>query len=132
MPSEIGIMDVSLTEAAKSDPVFGKLPETFKCLQWHSVRVAQAPDDAVVLAQSDVCSNQAMRVGERAWSMQYHMELDATTIPEWGRIPAYEDALARAHGEGALQRMADEAEANMADFEVNSQALYRGFISAIS
>lgn len=131
-PSEIGIMDVSLTEAAKSDPVFNALPTTLKCLQWHSVRVAQAPDDAVVLARSDVCSNQAMRVGERAWSMQYHMELDATTIPEWGKIPAYEDALARTLGAGAPQKMADEAEVNMADFEANSQALYRGFMAAIS
>ena len=130
-PSEIGIMDVSLTEAAKSDPVFGALPATLKCLQWHSVKVAQAPEDTVILAQSDVCSNQAMRVGERAWSMQYHMELDATTIPEWGKIPAYETALARTLGDGALQKMADEADVHMADFAKNSKALYRGFMSAI-
>lgn len=132
VPSEIGIMDVELTEAAKADPVFGALPPVVKCLQWHSVRVAQAPGDAVVLATSDVCSNQAMRVGDRAWSMQYHMELDSTTIPEWGKIPAYEQALSRSHGAGALQKMADEAEVNMADFETNSRTLYRGFMSAIT
>lgn len=131
VPGEIGIMDVELTAAAKTDPVFGALPVVKKCLQWHSVRVAQAPDDAVILATSDVCSNQAMRVGERAWSMQYHMELDSTTIPEWGKIPAYEEALAQTHGPGALQKMADEAAVNMADFEANARTLYRGFMAAI-
>ena len=81
-------MDIELTEAGKADPVFGSLPPVQKCLQWHSVRVAQAPEDAVILAKSDVCPNQAMRVGDRAWSMQYHMELDDTTIPEWGQDPS--------------------------------------------
>ncbi|MGI9462742.1 MAG: type 1 glutamine amidotransferase [Aestuariivirgaceae bacterium] len=131
VPSEIGIMDVELTEAGKADPVFGSLPVIQKCLQWHSVRVAQAPDDTTILATSDVCSNQTMRVGERAWSMQYHMELDSTTIPEWGAIPAYEDALARTHGDGALQKMADEAETHMADFAAASRQLYRNFMTAI-
>ena len=132
VPSEIGIMDVNVTDAGASDPVFGALPATMKCLQWHSVRVAQAPDDAVVLATSDVCTNQAMRIGDNAWSMQFHMELDEATIPEWGSIPAYEQALQRTHGEGALKRMEAEAAANMDDFAANSRALYNGFMAAIS
>ena len=131
VPSEIGILDIELTEDGKKDPVFGSLPAVQKCLQWHSVRVAQAPDDAVILAKSEVCSNQAMRVGARAWSMQYHMELDDTTIPEWGKIPAYEASLARTHGPGALQKMADEANVHMPDFAAASRELYHNFMTAI-
>ena len=132
VPSEIGILDVELTEAAKADPVFGSLPQRHKCLQWHSVRVAQAPDDAVVLAGSDVCSNQAMRVGDRAWSMQYHTELDETTIPEWGAVPAYEAALSRTHGAGALARLEADALKHIAEFADVSRRLYRSFMSAIT
>ena len=76
-PPEVGICDVSLTEAGAGDPVFGKLPSPTKALQWHSVKVAEAPEDAVILARSDICSNQAMRVGQSAYSMQYHVELEA-------------------------------------------------------
>ena len=81
-PSEIGILDVALTPEAARDPVFAGLPEEFKVLQWHSVKVAQPPDDAIVLARSDACSCQAMRAGRRAWSMQYHVEIEPDTIAE--------------------------------------------------
>ena len=81
-PPEIGILDVALTPAAASDPLFSGLPKEFKALQWHSVRVAQPPDGAVVLASSDACGGQAMRVGNRAWSMQYHVEIEEKTISE--------------------------------------------------
>ena len=131
VPSEIGIMEIELTDAAKADLVFGSLPEKQMCLQWHSVRVAQAPDDAVILARSDLCSNQAMRIGERAWSMQYHTELDETTIPEWGSIPAYEQALAKTNGPGALARMQADADRHMTTFAANSRQLYNNFMKAI-
>ncbi len=51
-PPEVGILDVSLTEDGKRDPVFGRQPATAKALQWHGVRVAQPPEDAVVLASA--------------------------------------------------------------------------------
>ncbi|MDP9137626.1 MAG: type 1 glutamine amidotransferase, partial [Pseudomonadota bacterium] len=76
-PPEIGICDVNLTAAGKGDAVFGKLPARTKALQWHGVKVAEAPEDAVILAGSAVCANQAMRLGRSAYSMQYHVELEA-------------------------------------------------------
>ncbi len=42
-PVEIGVMDAVLTEEGRTDPLFAGLPVQQKCLQWHSVRVAQAP-----------------------------------------------------------------------------------------
>jgi GMP synthase-like glutamine amidotransferase len=128
-PAEIGILDIDLTAAGKADPVFGKLPARTRALQWHSVRVAQAPDDAVVLASSDICANQAMRIGRNAYSMQYHIELEAETIPNWGRVPAYEAALAEARGPGALAALAKEAEPLMEDFVANAHTLYGGFMA---
>ena len=116
-PPEVGIMEVSLTEEGKRDPVFARQPHTAKALQWHGVRVAQPPEDAVVLASSPACRVQAMRVGDRAWSAQYHVELEDNTITAWGCVPEYAAALEKTHGAGALQRMADEAEAADADLQ---------------
>lgn len=130
-PPEIGILDVTMTDAAKSDPVFGNLPKAFKAVQWHSVRVAQPPEGAVVLATSDICPCQAMRVGDKAWSMQYHVEIEENTISDWGNIPAYAVALERTHGEGALPRMAETAKPHMANFAADAEQLYRNFMRAI-
>ena len=130
-PSEIGILDVALTPEGTRDPVFAGLPREFKVLQWHSVKVAQPPDDAVVLASSGVCGCQAMRVGNRAWSMQYHVEIEPDTIAEWGKVPAYAEALERTHGAGALDRMAAAAAPYMQSFEENAQTLYRNFMQQV-
>ena len=127
---EIGILDVGLTEAGKADPVFGSLPHRVKALQWHSVRVAQAPEGAVVLATSDVCPIQAMRVGSNAYSMQYHVELETDTIANWGRVPAYEKALEASRGVGALAALAAEAEPLMDGFIANARTLYVNFMRA--
>lgn len=129
-PPEVGILDVELTEAGKADPVFGALPARVKALQWHSVRVAQAPEDAVILAKSEICPVQAMRIGQRTYSMQYHVELEPDTIPNWGCVPAYEKALEASRGPGALGALAAEAAPLMDDFIANAQTLYRGFMKA--
>jgi GMP synthase-like glutamine amidotransferase len=128
-PPEVGILNVEMTEAGKADPVFGSLPRRAKALQWHSVRVAQAPEHAVVLAKSNVCPIQAMRIGNNAYSMQYHVELEPETIPNWGRVPAYEQALEKARGKGALAALAREAEPLMPDFIANARTLYRNFMA---
>lgn len=130
-PPEIGILDVALTTEAESDPVFGNLPKEFKAVQWHSVRVAQPPEGAVVLAKSDICPCQAMRVGKTAWSMQYHVEIEDNTIVDWGNIPAYAQALERTHGSGALQRMAEAADPHTANFAADAEMLYRNFMRTI-
>jgi GMP synthase-like glutamine amidotransferase len=100
-----------------------------KALQWHSVRVAQPPDDAVILASSSLCPNQAMRIGRHAYSMQYHVELEPETIPNWGCVPAYETALAQVRGPGALAALAREAEPLMDGFLANARTLYEAFMA---
>ena len=107
------------------------MPRVQKCLQWHSVRVAQPPEDAVVLARSGVCSVQAMRVGRHAWSMQYHVEIEPETVDNWGAVPAYRNALESTLGAEALGRLKAEADAEMAGCERNARQLYRNFMRAV-
>ena len=110
---EIGVLEIELTEEGKVDPLFQGTANKQRCLQWHSVRVAQAPEGAVILAKSDVCSVQAMRIGSNAWSMQYHVEIEPDTVDNWGAVPAYAEALRSTLGAGALSTMKADTDANM-------------------
>jgi GMP synthase-like glutamine amidotransferase len=129
-PPEIGIMDIVLTEDGRADPIFSGMPERQRCLQWHSVRVAEPPEGATILARSEVCGCQAMRVGRHAWSMQYHVEIEPETVDNWAAVPAYREALQKTLGAGALEKLKAEADAGMSDFTGNAERLYRNFRAA--
>jgi GMP synthase-like glutamine amidotransferase len=132
VPAEIGICEITLTSDGLADPLFAGLARRQRCLQWHSVRVVQPPANAVVLASSEVCKVQAMRVANHAWSMQYHVELEPDTIPAWGKVPAYHRALTAAKGQGALKRMADIAAPLMSDFNRDARRLYENFMNSLA
>ncbi|MBT4889784.1 MAG: type 1 glutamine amidotransferase [Rhodospirillales bacterium] len=129
---EIGILDVHLNADGRADPIFTDMPTTQKALQWHSVQVSQPPEDTTVLASSDVCRVQAMRVGNNAWSMQYHVEVEPDTVSTWGEIPAYRNALEKTLGADGFSRMQAEAAKNMDGFISNAEQLYRNFKTIVS
>ena len=130
--SEIGVLEVELTDEGKADALFTGTPDTQTCLQWHSVRVAQAPEGATVLAKSDVCAIQAMRVGSNAWSMQYHIEIEPDTVDNWAAIPAYAEALEDTLGKGALLTLKISAEKHMDQCLSCARQVYDNFMRAIA
>lgn len=128
-PPEIGILEVELTSEGRSDPIMKGMDQTQSCLQWHSVEVSQEPENAVILASSNACRNQAMRVGDNAWSMQYHVEIEPDTITNWGAIPAYANALEASLGAGALEILNRDAANHMAEFSAGSRQLFNNFMT---
>lgn len=130
-PPEIGMLEVELTPQGVRDPIFAGMTKRQKCLQWHSVHVAQPPEGAIVLASSNVCRVQAMRIGSHAWSMQYHVEIEPDTVTNWGAVPAYRQALEATLGTDALSRLEAAAAANMKDCNGNAESLYRNFMASI-
>ena len=128
---EIGILGVELTADGRTDPLFAGIAPQIQCLQWHSVEVKIPPDGAHVLARSESCSCQAMRVGDNAWGIQFHVELQESTIPEWGQIPAYSDALDQTLGPDSLERMQAQAEPLFAEFQNVSQILFNNFLDHV-
>lgn len=130
-PSEIGVMEVKLTQVGQRDRLFEGVDERQHCLQWHSVRVAQEPENTTILASSEHCRIQAMRVGDNAWSMQYHVEVEEDTVDNWGKVPAYRDALMNTLGEQGLNNLNAEADKNMASFLSCAESIYRNFMKSI-
>lgn len=128
-PPEIGVLEIELNEDGNADALFAGTGSRQRCLQWHSVCVARAPDGAKVLASSDICEVQAMRIGANAWSMQYHVEVEPDTVDNWGEVPAYRDALLETlgkHGHAAMKMAADK---NMPDFLQCAETIYRNFMT---
>lgn len=77
--AEVGTYALRLTEAAKSDPLFGQLPAHFLAQEGHKDRAMRLPDQVVNLASSDRCPYQAIRIGPGpVYATQFHPELTGT------------------------------------------------------
>src|SRR5690606_33991350 len=75
--SEVGSFPVHLTEEAKSDPIFGHLPQTFYAHMGHMDHVTQLPAGATRLAYSERSENQAYTfAGLPIYATQFHPELE--------------------------------------------------------
>ena len=98
---EIGLLPVKLTEAARKDPLFRGFPEDLLTFQWHG-DTFDIPDGGVRLAASEVCPNQAFRWGDRAYGIQFHLEVSPELARSWGAVPEYRAGLERTLGPGAL------------------------------
>lgn len=122
--SEVGVLPVALTNSGRRHGFFRDAPPEFACLQWHDAEVTRAPVDAQVLAASEHCAIQALACGPRAFSFQFHVEVTATTITDWSVIPAYEQSLFEALGEGATARLQAAATDNMTDFNQLARLIY--------
>ena len=129
---EIGILDVQLTEAGATGVLFDGLPDKFECLQWHSAEVKTLPAGAQVLATSPACPVQAMKWGTRAFSMQFHVELEADTVQNWANIPEYAGALEKAMGKGAVETFDTACAARMDTFNNMAERLYINWLQATS
>lgn len=81
--AEVGAHEVEITEAGRSDPLFGTCPERMPVLMGHQDRVSRLPEGAVELARSETCGNQAFRVeGKPVYCTQFHTELSPERILE--------------------------------------------------
>ena len=82
------------------------------------------PPGATCLATSPDCTVQAMKWGTRAYSMQFHVEIEATTVAEWSGIPEYAASLERSLGAGAVDELRAECAENMVRFNAMAERIY--------
>ncbi len=127
---EIGVMDVQLTEAGATGVIFDGFPEAFPCLQWHSAEVTNVPAGADVLATSPACTVQALKWGPRAYSAQFHIEIEADTVTNWNMIPEYADALVKAMGSDGPAQLERDLDANIEALNSLAERLYINWLQA--
>lgn len=81
---EIGLCAVGFGADAARDPLFGGIAGVeAPAVQWHWLEADVLPEGARVLASSSACRNQAFRLGEAAWGVQFHPEALGDTAADW-------------------------------------------------
>jgi GMP synthase-like glutamine amidotransferase len=112
--AEVGLLPVELTAEGRDHPLFAGLDDPLVSLQWHG-DTFELPAGAIRLASSPVAPNQAFQAGERAYGVQFHLEVTAEMARDWGEVPAYKQSLAETLGEheaaaflAEVERRADE------------------------
>jgi GMP synthase-like glutamine amidotransferase len=84
---ELGWFPVELTPAGGEDVLLGPLAPACEVFQWHDYG-CELPPNAVPLARSERAPQQAYRVGEAVWAIQFHIEVDAASVERWtGAVP---------------------------------------------
>lgn len=124
---EVGVMTVELTSGGETDPLFRGMDSPMTVFQWHGAEISALPAETTVLASSPHCAVQAFRYGERAYGLQYHVEITGDTVDEWAAIPVYAAALEKALGEEALDVLREDVADRLASFGDDCRSLYRNF-----
>jgi GMP synthase (glutamine-hydrolysing) len=71
---EIGWHPIRLSDSAKDDRLMRGLPTTMTPFHWHG-DIFELPSGAVSLASSDKTPCQAFRHGDKAYGLQFHLEV---------------------------------------------------------
>ncbi len=124
---EVGILDVQLTSEGAADPVTGGLPQSFPTLQWHG-DTFDLPAGAVRLLESPAYANQAFRYGERAYGLQFHLEVDAAMGTAWADVPEYAAYADRVLGPGGNARLLAEFATAMPVMQPLARELFTRFL----
>ncbi len=91
---EVGFVPIRPEPAAATDPLLPGYADGDAVFQWH-MDTFELPPGSVPLVRGDDVPNQAYRVGDRAWGVQFHFEIDAAEVDLWlDNYQAHGDLLA--------------------------------------
>jgi GMP synthase (glutamine-hydrolysing) len=123
---EVGFEALHPTAAAAGDPLVSHYADGDMVFQWH-MDTFELPDGATLLASTDGVRNQAYRVNERTWGIQYHFEIDRAEIDMWLDAFARQADLETTWGKNNEQ-VRDEARRYLSDHERKGRETFRRFV----
>lgn len=124
---EVGWAPIRLWEAAHTDPIFAGLPPQLTVLHWHG-ETYELPAGATHLASSSRYHQQAFRIGDSAWGMQFHLEVDVGAVGAF--IEQFPDEAEQAPG--GSDAMREMAAAALTDLEPHRTELLDRFSQVVS
>jgi GMP synthase (glutamine-hydrolysing) len=122
---EIGWYNVRLTPEGLKDPLFKGFREEDLIYHWHG-DMFEVPHQGRLLATAPGCPNQALKVGERAYGIQFHVEVTDKSIKEW--CDEYSETDLPGRREHAESMLADYWK-NKPAFERQANTIYENFLS---
>ena len=97
--AEIGWFPLTLSSAARRDPLWEGVASPCPMFHWHGDRF-DLPPGAVALASSALTPCQAFRFGDNAYGFQFHLEVTDGMIGDWAAAFPEELAAADVSREG--------------------------------
>lgn len=82
---ELGFKPIRITPAGQADSLLRAFHSGDRVFQWHE-DTFDLPDGAELLAAGDEVPVQAFRMGQMAWGVQFHAELDVAGVDAWLRV----------------------------------------------
>jgi GMP synthase (glutamine-hydrolysing) len=126
---EVGVLPVEVTDEGRRDAVFSLLPDRFPSLQWHG-DTYELPVGAVRLARSESYEQQAFVV-ERAYGLQFHLEVPASLATQWAEVPAYAQSLEALPGSVALPRLLEQVAENEQRMTGLAREVFAGWLERV-
>ncbi|MCP4255645.1 MAG: type 1 glutamine amidotransferase [Candidatus Scalindua sp.] len=125
---EIGWFSVSVTGDGSDDPLFQGFQEEFDVFQWHG-DTFDIPDRAVRLAGSELCPNQAFRVGHNIYGLQFHVEVTDEMIYQW--LDAYRDEVDSLTGIVDPDRIIADTKTKSESYKAQARLFCSNFVKMI-
>lgn len=123
---EVGFEPIRLLPAARDDRLVSHYADGDRLFEWHMDTFA-LPAGAELLMFGDRIPHQAYRVGETAWGLQFHFEVDAAELEHWLGEYAKIGDLQEDWGKSPDDVRA-EARANMDEHERKGKEVFGRFV----
>ncbi len=123
---EIGWFPVEMRPSAKQDLLLKHLPSSPMTFHWHG-DTFELPCGAEYLASSERYPHQAFRVGEKAWGLQFHLEITEAMIKEWVQLS--EEESKNANPDWNACEILTQTPCFLPEMEVLAGKVFREFVS---
>lgn len=123
--AEIGWTPVEMDASGSDDPVLRTLGARPHVFQYHYDTFGEPSSGAILGRTGNL--NQVLRVGQRAWGVQFHIEVNPGTIYSW--IGTYGDEM-RGHGVD-LDALAEETARRWHAYRGLARGLAEAFVSEV-
>jgi GMP synthase (glutamine-hydrolysing) len=124
---EIGWYDIDMTSEALEDPLFKHFKPRERIFQLHG-DTFDIPKTAVPLASSKICPGQAFRYGDKAYGLQFHLEVDKAMIYRWLENPINMKAMDESGGQFSSTSIQADTEKYLPNSIALSQKTFQSFI----
>ena len=127
---EIGWYPLQKTVDGLADQVLAPLQAETPVFQWHGCRF-DIPKDAVHLARSAQCEQQAFRYGDNAYGFQFHLEMDERLVERWLANPAYREELAESGLSHDEQAIRTQTQQHITAMQQQADAVFNNFLDLV-
>ena len=124
---EIGFNVLHPTTEAGDDPLVAAFADGDHVFHWHE-DTFDLPEGAVLLATGDDVVLQAFRVGDRAWGLQFHIEVDRPEVELW--LGSAGPDVVQSWGKTTNQVL-DELNRHLATQEIRAREVFRRFADVV-